>query len=145
MKASIAQIVVHAAPSPAPQAVDQAAALIRSCGTPSRDMSTAYNDPRPPIPFRVLDYNGSHLQFAFIPGGGAKIGSPPPYRWVLSGVLDSATNQRISLQEAVERMNCAAPLATLADPGSAAPSANSASNSSSVANPETASANADPQ
>lgn len=141
LQASLSQTVVHAASVPAPRAVDQAAALIQACGTPSRDISTAYNNPRPPIPFRVLDYNGSHLQFAFVPGGGAKIGDPPPYQWRLSGVLDSTTNQRVSLQEAANRMSCAAPLETLSDAHAGAASANNSSNSASLADPETASVN----
>ncbi|HVB33626.1 MAG TPA: hypothetical protein VNJ52_04515 [Patescibacteria group bacterium] len=129
LKASISEATVHAATVPAARAADQAQALIRSCGAPDRDVSTANNDPRPPIPFRVLSYNGQHLQFAFVPGGGAQIGDPPPYRWALSGILDSTTNQRVSLQQATERMSCAAPLTALAD---VAPSSASAPDSTSA-------------
>lgn len=118
LKTSLSQTTVHAASIPTPRVVDQAQALIRSCGAPDRDVSTANNDPRPPIPFRMLDYGDPHLQFGFVPGGGAKIGDPPPYSWALSGVLDSATNQRISLQEAAERMSCAASLMALTDTAS---------------------------
>jgi hypothetical protein len=143
LRAPLSRTTVHAASILSPVVVDQAVALIRSCGAPDRDVSTANNDPRPPIPFRVLDYNDQHLQFAFVPGGGAKIGDPPPYRWSLSGVLDSTTNQRISIQQAADRMNCAAPLVALAN---AAASAAPATDPSPSANSETASpADPDPQ
>jgi len=128
---------------PAPRAVDQAKALIQSCGAPDRDMSTANNDPRPPIPFRVLSYNSQHLQFAFVPGGGAQIGDPPPYRWALSGILDLTTNQRISLQAATERMSCAAPLVALAGAASHSAAVNEPAPSGEAG--LTASSNIDPQ
>lgn len=100
--------VVHAASAREAAAVDQAATLIANCGAPDRDFSTADSDPRPPIPFRVLDYGAAHLQYDFVPGGGAKIGDPPPYVWALSGILDTTTNQRVPLAEAGARMTCAA-------------------------------------
>lgn len=111
-KEPVSHTVVHAASLPATHAanaVDQAKALIQRCGPPDKDMSTANNDPRPPIPFRVLDYTNEHLRFAFVPGGGAQIGDPPPYIWKLSGVLDTSTNQRITPAQAAEVMSCAAP------------------------------------
>lgn len=145
LKASISHSTVHAAAISKPRAVNQAKVLIQSCGTPSRDVSTAYNDPRPPIPFREIDYSSQHLQFAFVPGGGAKIGDPPPYRWALSGVVDSTTNQRISLQEAADRMSCASSLTALADAAHHSSSA-SASAQASSGNPSIAlSSAADPQ
>jgi hypothetical protein len=136
------QSVVHAASVPRPRAVDQAEALIRSCGAPDRDISTANNDPRPPIPFRVLEYNNQHLQFAFVPGGGAKIGDPPPYRWALSGILDSSSNQRVSLQEAAVRMGCIAPLVAVAE---AARNSSAASDPAAPADSNVASTIMDPQ
>jgi hypothetical protein len=108
-KEPAAQTIVHAATVPATRAVNQAKALIRRCGPPDQDVSTANNDPRPPIPFRVLDYKSAHLRFAFVPGAGAKIGDPPPYIWALSGILDTTDNQRITLAQAAERMACVAP------------------------------------
>ncbi len=108
-KAVQARATVHAASLHGVRAVNQAVALIRRCGQPSRDVSTAYNNPRPPIPFRVISYGSQHLEFAFVPGGGAKIGDPPPYVWKLSGILDTTTNQRITPAQAAERMACVAP------------------------------------
>jgi hypothetical protein len=135
LKDSISPSTVHAASAPAPRAVNQAKALIESCGDPDSDVSTANNDPRPPIPFRVLTYNSQHLQFAFVPGGGAQIGDPPPYQWALSGILDSTTNQRINPQQAAQRMSCAAPLVALAAAGSANDSAQAAEPASSDTDP----------
>jgi hypothetical protein len=107
---AVTPVAVHAAAPPAPRVVDQAVALIKSCGAPDRDVSTAYNNPRPPIPFRIVDYENAHLEFGFIPGGGAQIGDPPPYTWALSGIVDTTTHQRLTPEQAAERMNCAAPL-----------------------------------
>ena len=127
--------VVHAASLHASKAVDQAQALIQRCGPPDKDMSTANNDPRPPIPFRVLDYTNEHLRFAFVPGGGAKIGDPPPYIWTLSGILDTSTNQRITLAQAAEVMSCAATPDTST---AAAPDSSFANTSSASAAPASA-------
>jgi hypothetical protein len=102
-----APVTVQAAAKPTAAAPNQVESLIARCGPPDQDVSTAYNDPRPPIPFRVLTYGAQHLQFAFIPGGGTHMGDPPPYRWVLSGVLDTSSNQRITAAQAAERMSCA--------------------------------------
>ncbi len=129
-KVGATRAVVHAAPVEQAPAVDQAEALIARCGAPERDFSTANSDPRPPIPFRVLEYAGKHLQFDFVPGGGAKIGDPPPYVWALSGILDTTTNQRVPLAAAAARMGCAAsalsPAGQTAGPASLADSAASA-------------------
>ncbi|HEV2388559.1 MAG TPA: hypothetical protein VGS20_15040 [Candidatus Acidoferrales bacterium] len=110
---------VQAAGVGASGAVDQAQILIERCGPPDRDVSTADNDPPPPIPFRVLEYQDRHLQFGFVPGGGAKIGDPPPYRWALSGILDTATNQPITKDSAARRMSCLAGADGLGQPPSA--------------------------
>jgi hypothetical protein len=111
-KEPVSQTIVHAASLSATKAVDEAQALISRCGPPDEDMSTANNDPRPPIPFRVLDYKTEHLRFAFVPGAGAKIGDPPPYIWALSGILDTTDNQRITPAEAAQRMACVTPSGT---------------------------------
>ncbi|MDE3136849.1 MAG: hypothetical protein KGL59_09755 [Acidobacteriota bacterium] len=129
-KEPVSQTIVHAASLSATKAVDEAQALISRCGPPDQDISTANNDPRPPIPFRVLDYKAEHLRFAFVPGAGAKIGDPPPYIWALSGILDTTTNQRITPAEAAQRMSCVAPpgaTTAAAAPDSSATSASSAS------------------
>ena len=129
-KASVSAPIVHAASLPAASApaVDQAAALIRRCGPPNQDISTANNDPRPPIPFRILDYRNAHLKFAFVPGDGARIGDPPPYIWALSGILDTTTNQRITPAQASQRMSCVAPSST--STADAAPDSSTADSSS---------------
>ena len=135
-KEPVAQTIVHAASLPAAPAVDQAQALIRRCGPPNGDMSTANNDPRPPIPFRVLDYKNEHLRFAFVPGAGAKIGDPPPYIWSLSGILDTSTNERITPEQAAQRMSCVAPSGTTT--ANAAPDSSAAGESSAPADPASA-------
>jgi hypothetical protein len=132
-KEPVSQTIVHAESLSATKAVDEAQALISRCGPPDQDISTANNDPRPPIPFRVLDYKNEHLRFAFVPGAGAKIGDPPPYIWALSGILDTTTNQRITPAQAAQRMSCVEPSST--STADAAPSSSATSTSSPASDP----------
>ncbi len=134
-KEPVSQTIVHAASLSATKAVDEAQALINRCGPPDQDISTANNDPRPPIPFRVLDYKSEHLRFAFVPGAGAKIGDPPPYIWALSGILDTTTNQRITPAQASQRMSCVAPSSTTTADAAPDPSATSTSSTASDPTP----------
>lgn len=85
---------------------DDAQLLFSRCGTPDVDDSTAYDRPRPPIPSRIVEYRRVGLRIAFVPGYGAKIGDPPPYRWRLLGVIDIKRNEAITLAEAMQRMPC---------------------------------------
>jgi hypothetical protein len=134
-KEPVSQTIVHAASLSKTQAVDQAQALIDRCGAPDQDMSTANNDPRPPIPFRVLDYQNEHFRFAFVPGAGAKIGDPPPYIWALSGILDTTDNQRITPAQAAQRMSCVA--SAFGITAGAAPDASTTSTPSTTPDPAT--------
>jgi hypothetical protein len=94
-----------------PAPTNDANSLISRCGKPDVDDSTDYDNPRPPIPSRMLTYNKAHLMFAYVPGGGAKIGDPPPYQWKAFGVIDTRTKQAIDtlpLREILtKRMPCA--------------------------------------
>jgi hypothetical protein len=88
---------------------DDAALLISRCGQPSNDDSTAYDDPRPPIPSRIIEFGKHGLRFMFIPTG--KLGDPPPYRWKLIGITDMAARDPskarvVQPDEAVRRMPC---------------------------------------
>lgn len=69
--------------------------LISRCGYPSRDDSTDYDTPRPAIPTRMMTYNKAHLKFVYIPGGGATINDPPPYKWKFAGLMDTKTNKPV--------------------------------------------------
>jgi hypothetical protein len=85
--------------------------LIAHCGTPSGDGSSEYEDPRPPIPSRVIEYDSHKLRFVFLPGGDIKLGDPPPYQWKLIGITDMTAADPsqatvVSVPEAVERMPC---------------------------------------
>lgn len=66
--------------------------LVYRCGKPDEDRSTAYDNPRPPIPTRLIFYRKARLMFAYTPGGGAKLGDPP-YSWKLLGIKDTRTNR----------------------------------------------------
>lgn len=99
--------------APAPnttQAPDGSELLIASCGAPSSDDSTALDNPRPPIPTRIVEYKAKKLRFLFIPDG-AKLGEPPPYRWKLVGITDMTARdpskaKTVSPEEAAVRMPC---------------------------------------
>lgn len=90
---------------------NDADSLISRCGKPDVDDSTDYDNPRPPIPSRMLTYSKAHMMFAYVPGGDAKIGDPPPYQWKAFGVIDTRTKQAIDtlhLREVLtKRLPCA--------------------------------------
>jgi len=90
-------------------ASDDAALLLSRCGAPSSDDSTAYDDPRPPIPSRIIEFSAKRLRFMFIPSG--KLGDPPPYKWKLIGIADMAAidpskARVVQPDEAIRRMPC---------------------------------------
>jgi len=92
-------------------ATDDAELLLTRCGPPTSDDSTAYDNPRPPIPSRTIEYSKQKLRFLFIPGDGAKVDDPPPYRWHVVGVTDMmaadpSQARVVSAPEAVKRMPC---------------------------------------
>lgn len=80
--------------------------LITRCGKPSLDDSTAYDKPRPPIPSRIVEYKAQRLRIFFLPGGSARLGDPPPYKWKLFSILDTRTKKAVSPTEAIRRMPC---------------------------------------
>jgi hypothetical protein len=85
--------------------------LIARCGTPSGDGSSEYDNPRPPIPSRVIEYHSHKLRFTFLPGGHIKLGDPPPYQWKLIGITDMTVADpsqatAVPVSEALERMPC---------------------------------------
>ena len=91
--------------------MDAADSLIAKCGKPSLDDSTANDNPRPPIPTRMIENRAKKLRFMFIPGDGATIGSPPPYHWQLAGITDMTARDPskarvVSHDEAAARMPC---------------------------------------
>ena len=89
--------------------------LIARCGAPSKDDSTAYDNPRPPIPSRIIEYKSQNVRFMFIPGGDAKFGDAPPYRWKLIGITvakdwvsDPSEVKVLSVGDALAAMPCLA-------------------------------------
>jgi hypothetical protein len=90
---------------------DDASLLIARCGQPSLDDNTAYDNPRPPIPSRWVEYRKQKLRFLFIPGFGATAESAPPYKWKLVGTTDMSASDPskarvVTPSEAVTRMPC---------------------------------------
>jgi hypothetical protein len=92
-------------------ASNDAELLIARCGQPSKDSTSANDDPRPPIQVRIVEYNGKQLRFLFIPGKDTKVGDPPPYKWSLVGItdmtaIDPAKARVVMPSEAISRMPC---------------------------------------
>lgn len=112
-------LVLGAVPVASAPAGDEASLLLESCGPPDRDLSSAQTDPPAPLPFRIVEYQSAHLQFAFVPARGTPVGAPPPYHWVLSGILDTSTGARLSEEEARRRLPCWRPSAPPAAPQTA--------------------------
>ncbi len=71
--------------------------LVYRCGTPDEILDSSNDDPRPPIPARILTYRKAHLKFAYVPD--AAMGTPPPYHWKLFGVIDTRTNKAVSADD----------------------------------------------
>lgn len=71
--------------------------LVYRCGKPDKVLDTSEDDPRPPIPSRILTYRKAHLRFAYIPEG--EFDKPPPYHWKLMGVIDTHTNTAVTPDE----------------------------------------------
>lgn len=68
--------------------------LVYRCGKPDKVLDTSEDDPRPPIPSRIMTYQKAHLKIAYIPGG--PFDQPPPYHWKIMGVIDTRTNTAVS-------------------------------------------------
>lgn len=85
--------------------------LIKNCGKPLKDDSTAYDSPRPPIVTRFVDYkvNGVRLKFIYVPGNG-HVGDPPPYDWKLQMVANAKTNKLYDRDQMSKLMWCTASL-----------------------------------
>ncbi len=92
-------------------AMDQAELILSRCGTPTRDASTAYEQPRPPVPSRVIEYADQKLRFLLAPAEGVNLDDPPPYSWQLIGVTDMESPDEkgrvVEPPEAKARMPCA--------------------------------------
>jgi hypothetical protein len=71
--------------------------LVYRCGPPDKVLDTSEDDPRPPIPSRILTYRKAHLKIAYIPTG--QMGEPPLYHWKLMGLIDTRTNTAVRADE----------------------------------------------
>jgi hypothetical protein len=80
--------------------------IISRCGKPDVDDSSAYDNPRPPIPIRFVEYKAQRVRFSFLPGGGTRPSDPPPYHWKLLGLQDTVTDQPLDASLATRRMPC---------------------------------------
>jgi hypothetical protein len=87
-------------------AANDATSMITKCGIPDEDYSSENENPRPVLPMRTLEYKSQNIRFVFTPPDDTKVGATPPYRWTLSMVLDTVTNEPLDIQIALKRMPC---------------------------------------
>lgn len=77
--------------------------IVAAYGTPDRDDSTDNDNPRPPIPTRIIEYWSENVRIIFYPD--VIFGDPPPYsRWKVIGYIDIATNTKMSATDATSRL-----------------------------------------
>jgi hypothetical protein len=81
---------------------DDAPLALARYGTPDADNSSAYEDPRPPLVTRFLEYRGAGVRVGFI--ANESLRAPPPDTWKLIGFIDIPTNQAIPFQEGDDRL-----------------------------------------
>jgi hypothetical protein len=83
---------------------DQFAAIVAKYGQPDIDDSTAYDNPRPPIVTRWIEYKPSHVKIMFFPD--CKFGDPPPYgEWRVVGYINTQLESAISAEEATQLLH----------------------------------------
>lgn len=63
------------------------------CGRPDTDLDTSLDNPRPPIPSRLMTYRKAHLRFFYVPHD--QVDLPPPYHWKFMGIVDTSTHKAI--------------------------------------------------
>jgi len=80
---------------------DDASEIIKRLGRPDKDDSTEYDQPRPPVVTRWLDYTRQNVRVMLVPAN--RVGDPPPYTWKLMGFTDLARQQKISPDEVARR------------------------------------------
>ena len=80
---------------------DDASEIIKRLGRPDKDDSTEYDQPRPPVVTRWLDYTRQNVRVMLVPTN--KVGDPPPYSWKLMGFMDLTRQQKISPEEVARR------------------------------------------
>ena len=71
---------------------DDASEIIKRLGKPDKDDSTEYDQPRPPVVTRWLDYTRQNVRVMLVPAN--RVGDPPPYTWKLMGFTDLARRSR---------------------------------------------------
>jgi hypothetical protein len=81
--------------------VDQYLPIAEAYGRPDKDDSTAYDNPRPPLVTRIIEYQPEGVRIAFIPI--AKATKPPPYvGWTVIGYINTKLGTKMSKYEASE-------------------------------------------
>lgn len=77
--------------------------IISIYGKPDKIKSSEYDDPRPPLVTRMLEYKKEHVRFTFL--SSEPIGKIPPHDdWLLIGTQDPSNNSVISIDVAKQRM-----------------------------------------
>jgi hypothetical protein len=92
-----------ATPSPSPSSMEDVQVFIATYGTPDKEDTTAYDNPRPPMVSRILEYEPEHVRVLCIPD--AKVDDSPPYKgWLLVGFIDTRDRHVLKRPEVDERL-----------------------------------------
>lgn len=85
------------------QVHDDLSLFISKYGRPGSEDGTEYDNPRPPIVTHWIVYRPERVQAIYYPD--APVTSPPPYgSWKLMGFTDLVTNEALTPDEAVRRL-----------------------------------------
>lgn len=83
---------------------DEVSLLLSRCAPPSTDVSTAYDNPRPPLVTRILTWRDQNLRLVYTPKG-AVVGQGPPYAgWTLLFLFDPANEVHLTPAQAAKRL-----------------------------------------
>ncbi len=69
--------------------------IIKACGRPDHDDSSLYDNPRPPIVSRIIDYDGSGVRFAFALDSLIGQEPTPPYSWMCIGAMTGPDKKEV--------------------------------------------------
>lgn len=80
--------------------------IIKSCGRPDHDDSTLYDNPRPLIVARMIDYDALDVRFAFYLDSPVGQEPRPPYSWSCLGAMYGPGKKQVLMpHQALEKLS----------------------------------------
>jgi len=87
---------------PAADDRDDLTHFVARYGEPDEDRTSAYDNPRPLIPSRILTYKSERVRALYVPKNAE--GNPKSWLWKLAGFTDPVAEVAITPEEVVRRM-----------------------------------------